>query len=164
MIWWIQNLETNRKCSFQISTFFKTKKINSVFPKSRTHFENTKILVVDQNLNNNSLELSMSPVIIKTFIMWYPLKFNLNSVSKRKWQKFIQKFYLWKVQETIYFLPVFYLIMCLMKAPKNFEKIPILKIWQLVSFWGVKTHFGFLPLKWCIFKHGIFLFSPILPL
>ena len=32
--------------------------------------------------------------------------------------------------------------MCLMKSPKNFEKIAILKIWQLVSFWGVKTHFG----------------------
>jgi hypothetical protein len=31
-------------------------------------------------------------------------------------------------------LPVFYLIMCLMKAPKNFEKIAILKIWRLVSF------------------------------
>ena len=45
------------------------------------------------------------------------------------------------------FLPAFYLIMCLMKAQKNFEKIAILKIWELVSFWGVKIHFGKLPLK-----------------
>ena len=32
--------------------------------------------------------------------------------------------------------------MCLMKSSKNFEKIAILKIWQLISFWGVKVHFG----------------------
>ena len=40
------------------------------------------------------------------------------------------------------FLPAFYLIRCLMKSPKNFEKIAILKKWQLISFWGVKIHFG----------------------
>ena len=39
-------------------------------------------------------------------------------------------------------LPAFYLIMWLMISPKNFEKIVILKIWQLVFFWGVKIHFG----------------------
>ena len=43
--------------------------------------------------------------------------------------------------------------MWLMKASKNFEKIFILKIWELVSIWGVKTHFGLLPPKWCIFSH-----------
>ena len=32
------------------------------------------------------------------------------------------------------FLPAFYLIMCLMKARKNFEKIAILKTQELVSF------------------------------
>ena len=32
--------------------------------------------------------------------------------------------------------------MWLMKASKNFEKIFILKIGELVSFWGAKTHFG----------------------
>ena len=32
------------------------------------------------------------------------------------------------------FLPAFYLIICLMKSPRNFEKIAILKIWQLISF------------------------------
>ena len=40
------------------------------------------------------------------------------------------------------FLPAFYLIIWLMISPKNFGKIGILKIWQLVSLWGVKTHFG----------------------
>ena len=43
------------------------------------------------------------------------------------------------------FLPAFYLIMCLMKAPKNLKKV-IFKTQELVSFWGVKTHFGKLPL------------------
>ena len=48
-----------------------------------------------------------------------------------------------KVQKYIwFFLPAFYLLLCLMKSLKNFEKIAILKIWQLVSFWGVKMHFG----------------------
>ena len=39
-------------------------------------------------------------------------------------------------------LPAFYLIMWLMKLPKNFEKIAILKIGELVSFLGVKIQFG----------------------
>jgi hypothetical protein len=34
-----------------------------------------------------------------------------------------------------------------MKAPKNFEKIVILKTLELVSFEGVKTHFSKLALK-----------------
>ncbi len=29
----------------------------------------------------------------------------------------------------------------------------ILKIWDLISLEGVKTHFGKLALKWCIFRH-----------
>ena len=29
-----------------------------------------------------------------------------------------------------------------MKSQNNFEKIAILKIWELFSFWGAKTHFG----------------------
>ena len=40
--------------------------------------------------------------------------------------------------------------MWLMKLPKNFEKLAILKIGELVSFWGFKTYFGILPLKWYI--------------
>ena len=51
------------------------------------------------------------------------------------------------------FLPVFYLIMWVMKASKNFGKTTILKIWELISSGGLKTHFGKLALKWCIFRH-----------
>ena len=50
----------------------------------------------------------------------------------------------------LFFLPVFYLIKCLMKALKNFGKIAIFKIWELVSLVGAKTHFGKIALKWCI--------------
>ena len=39
-------------------------------------------------------------------------------------------------------LPAFYLIIWLMKLPKNFEKTSILKIWQLDFFCGIKTGFG----------------------
>ena len=52
------------------------------------------------------------------------------------------------------FLPAFYLIIWPMTHQRNSEKISILNIWQLVFFWGVKTYFGILPLKWCIFRHG----------
>ena len=63
-------------------------------------------------------------------------------------------FLLMKSSEIIFnFSPAFYLIKWLMTSPKNFEKIPILKTWQMVFFWGIKTYFGILPLKWCIFRH-----------
>ena len=44
-----------------------------------------------------------------------------------------------------------------------FLKIGILKIWQLVFFWGVKIYFGKLLLKWCIFRHGKYWFVQIMP-
>ena len=66
----------------------------------------------------------------------------IDSYSKRMSQKCYQFFINEKLKNWLIFSPVFYPIMCLMKSPKNFEKIAILKIWQLVSFWGVKTHFG----------------------
>ena len=58
-----------------------------------------------------------------------------------------------KFTNSFIFLPAFYLIMCLMKASKNFENIAILKTQELVSFLGYKTHFGKLALKGCIFRH-----------
>ena len=51
------------------------------------------------------------------------------------------------------FLPVFYLIIWVMKAPKNFGKITVLKIWELITLGSVKTHFGKIALKWCNFRH-----------
>ena len=47
-----------------------------------------------------------------------------------------------KVRKYLILLPAFYLIMWLMKLPKNFEKIAILKIGELFSFLGVKIQFG----------------------
>ena len=45
------------------------------------------------------------------------------------------------------FLPAFYLIMRFMNAQKNFGKITILKIRELVSLGVVKTYFGKLAMK-----------------
>ena len=67
---------------------------------------------------------------------------NLDSDSKRIRQKFYQFFINEKFKKISFFLCAFYLIMCLMKSPKNFEKIAILKMWELIFFWGVKIHFG----------------------
>ena len=51
------------------------------------------------------------------------------------------------LENNFIFSAAFYLIMCLMKAPKNFEQIVILKARDIVSFRDVKTHFGKLALK-----------------
>ena len=52
-------------------------------------------------------------------------------------------FCLVKLIKMVYFLYLdFNWIFWFMKSPKNFEKITVLKIWELVFFWGVKTHFG----------------------
>ena len=79
--------------------------------------------------------------------------------------KVISKKILVKSSENYFiFVPAFYLIMCLMASPKSFEIIAILKKWQLVFYWDVKSYFGEIPLKWCIFRQRNFLWSPILPL
>ena len=44
----------------------------------------------------------------------------------------------------------------IMESPNNLEKISILKKWQLFFYWGVKSYFGEMPLKLCIFRHEIF--------
>ena len=72
-----------------------------------------------------------------------------------KWHKSNIKTLLMKSSEIVFiFLLAFYLIIWLMTSPKNSEKISILKMWQLVFFWGVKTYIDILPLKWCIFSYG----------
>ena len=76
----------------------------------------------------------------------------INSDRKPIGQKYI---FNKKFRKSFYFLLVFYLIMCLMKAQMNFGKIAISKIWELISLGGVKTHFGKLVLEWCIFRHVI---------
>ena len=56
-------------------------------------------------------------------------------------------------ESNLIFLTVFYLIIWVMEALKNLGKIFILKTWELISLGGVKTHFGKVALKWCIFRH-----------
>jgi hypothetical protein len=74
--------------------------------------------------------------------------------SVKKETKLNQGFCLIKTSEIIFiFLTEFYLILWLMTSLKNFEKILILKTWQLFFFWGIKTCFGILPLKWCFLRH-----------
>ena len=50
------------------------------------------------------------------------------SLMHKKTDKSIFKFFIYKKFKKQFFLPVFYLIMSLMKAQKNFGKIAILKI------------------------------------
>ena len=85
--------------------------------------------------------------------------FGLNTVTTVISKKILVK----SSENNLIFSPAFYLIIWLMTSPKIFLKIPILKIWQLVFFGGVKTYFGILPLKWGIFRHGKNWFSLIFP-
>ena len=65
-----------------------------------------------------------------------------SSLVRKKYDSSKLKFSLMKSSKKYFiFLPAFYLIMLLMISPK-FENIAISKIWHLVFFWGVKTHFG----------------------
>ena len=74
--------------------------------------------------------------------------------SVKKETKLNQGFCLIKSSEIIFiFLTEFYMILWLMTSLNNFEKILILKTWRLFFFWGIKTCFGILPLKWCFLRH-----------
>ena len=78
-----------------------------------------------------------------TLKIWFETK-NDKSILKN----FISE----KFRKQFIFLLVFYPIICLMKNKKNFGKIFTLKIWELISLEGVKTHFRKLALKWSIFR------------
>ena len=93
--------------------------------------------------------------IISTVAWIYPKLWSETNRTKEYSKKLLIK----SPGDNFIFLPVFYLIMWVMKAPKNFGKITILKIWELISLGGLKTHFGKLALKWCIFRHEIFYFE-----
>ena len=56
-------------------------------------------------------------------------KILMYSLMHKKTEKSILRFFIYKkFKKQFYFLPVFYLVMSLMKAQKNFGKIAILKI------------------------------------
>ena len=68
--------------------------------------------------------------------------------SKMKMTKVFSKISLIKSSKNNFiFLSAFYLIICPIKAPKNFGKIAILKSWDMFSLGGPKTHFGKIALK-----------------
>ena len=54
----------------------------------------------------------------------------------------VQTIFSEKFRKCFILFPAFNLIMWLIKLPKNFGKIVILKIGELVSFCEVKTYFG----------------------
>ena len=86
-------------------------------------------------------ELSTLHIIENFRHLWAWPKYVCKDWGPKKVTIYFPIFYLVKSSENI-FLPAFYLIMWLMKLSKNFEKIAILKIGELVSFLGVKIHFG----------------------
>ena len=77
----------------------------------------------------------------------------LKTGDLKNWQKYIKDFWLKNNQKW------FYSFTCMLSefmghdSNKELEKISNLKKWQPVFFWGVKTYFGILPLKWCNFRH-----------
>ena len=85
----------------------------------------------------------------------------LKSDRLKKIQNKLHDCYWWNIQKLFHFSPAYSLIMWLMRSSKNFEKVAILQIWEMVSFRGGKTHFGKTPLKLCIFRHDFFCFLSI---
>ena len=101
------------------------------------------------NLTVGSLTSASFGIVFWSFWSW---TYSLNTF---KWHKSnIKNLWMKSSEFEFIFLPAFYLIIWLMTSPKNFEKISILKIWQLVFFWGVKIYFGKFLIKWCILRHG----------
>ena len=80
-------------------------------------------------------------------------QFKLQSESVQKRQRNLKKILAKSSENDFIFSAAFYLIFCLMKDPKNIKKVVSLKSQQLVSFRGVKTHFGKLAVKLCIIRH-----------
>ena len=90
--------------------------------------------------------------------MWFSPMWLLFTLENKDWLGkkvtiYFPILYLVKSSENIFF---FYLHFT--KPPKSFEKIAILKIWQLVFFLDFKTYFGILQLIFnCISHLGSFL-------
>ena len=89
--------------------------------------------------------------LIVTQIKCSQIIFEVNSDRKWIWQKYFKKILNKNSENYFIFLPAFYLNMWVMKASKNWGKTAFLKIWELISLGSVKTDFGKLALKWCIF-------------
>ena len=74
------------------------------------------------------------------FASFAGLHYSLSHFKRDK--RFFKKSLVKSSDNNFVFLPAFYLIIWVMTSLKVFLKTTILKIWQLVFFWGIKTHFG----------------------
>ena len=85
----------------------------------------------------------------KILVQWTECTFwKIKTGHLKRRQKYIHNWRSTLCRNYFILLHAYYLIIWRMKWPKNFLKIAILKMWGLVSFWGVKTHFGKLALNW----------------
>ena len=126
-----------------------------------------RLWVTKVEIQKNHQNAMVNSILLKMCILCYDLTHFKKFVKSRhvfiysliQFKGYSTKFKFFDgLQLRKYFISLlaFHLIIWLMKSPKNFEKTSILKIWWLVFFRGVKTHFGEIPLKLCIFSHEIF--------
>ena len=84
-----------------------------------------------------------SPKIMRPLLTIYAKKNNIYRPIENERDNVYSKFLLMKSSKKyLIFSSACYLIIWLMRSPKNFGKIDILNILQLVFLSGVKTHFG----------------------
>ena len=123
----------------------------------------TKMVLLGSSLTRvvNSINQIALGKIFGTHVTKYSCHWSSTQI-KSDWLKKIQK-YIQNIQKLFNFFTCT-LPYCVAHDHSNFEKVANLKIWQLVSFWGVKTHFGKIPLKWWFFRHAFFsVFTNVTP-
>ena len=143
---------------FSVSSLASSKKVfemkgpkSTSFFSAKPNFLKSKILLRHKLFLNWPHFLLAYTKICSLFLTKYAYYIGRNASHKVCFETKITKLYskmilVKRSENNFVFLPVFYLIMWLMKASKNFGKIAILKIWELISLGGIKTHFGKLAL------------------
>ena len=123
--------------------FLRTKKtfVFHIFKSMKNHFTLLQALVYISRNSKKSKIPKLSHCAKHFFYIVYSIQttkqFCFIVLSEKIDTKSYSKIVLVKGSENNFiFLPVFYLIMWLMKAPKSFGKIVILKIWELVSLFN----------------------------
>ena len=89
-----------------------------------------------------------------TYVHNFDVLGNIVCLNSNVTKLYLKKLLVKSSQNDFIFFPAFYLNMWVLTHQEIFKKYPFLKIWQLVFVWGVKTYFGKLTLKLCIFRHG----------
>ena len=92
-----------------------------------------KCAIISLKISMHRLPYELVYNCLVTVVFKNDCKYSLNTYKchNDNFKKIISK----KFRKWFYFLPAFYLIMCLMQAPKNYEKIAIMKF------------------SWCIFRY-----------